>query len=176
MPNVIPAFRRILPCAATKERKEVIDLTNGGLYFTAEHSTADRNALTPSLHLRQEQYREFHKKKKKDFFFFVAVRFFLCRLRWVNYLRKLGTEAEISVSFGRRHNRGIVGECFAVGREAVTSDVSLLLASHVGHQVADAVAVSELVVVPGWKKTDAESLVRTNGSACVSERNQTNAP
>lgn len=97
--------------SSDKETKEVIDLTNGGLYFTAERSTADRNALTPTLHLRQEQYREFHKKKKGRHFLFVAVRLFLRRLRWVNYLKKLGTEAEISVSFGKRHNRGIVGEC-----------------------------------------------------------------
>lgn len=38
------------------------------------------------------------------------------------------------------------------GCEAVTTDFGLLLGSHVGHQVANAVAVSELVVVPGRGK------------------------
>lgn len=90
-----------------KERKEVIDLTNGGLYFTAERSTADRNALTPTL---LSQARTVQGVSQKNIFF-VAVRLFLCRLRWVNYLKKLGKQAEISVSFGKRHNRGIVGEC-----------------------------------------------------------------
>lgn len=46
-----------------KDRKEVNDLTIGGLYFTAERSAADRNTLTPSLQPWQEQYREFHKKR-----------------------------------------------------------------------------------------------------------------
>lgn len=51
--NIIPEeqlFDGFAVCSH-KDRKEVSELTIGGLYFTAERSAADRNTLTPSLQL-----------------------------------------------------------------------------------------------------------------------------
>lgn len=50
------------------------------------------------------------------------------------------------------------GRMFVMWREAWTTDSRLLLGSHVGHQVANAVAVSELVVIPGQKKNKSKKI------------------
>lgn len=43
-------------------------------------------------------------------------------------------------------------------RKAATASLVLLLGGHVSHQVADAVAVSKLVVVPGWGTKDKKGI------------------
>lgn len=82
-----------------------------------------------------------------------------------------------------RHNCGIVEECLRCDVKSCASDFSLLLGSHVGHQVAHAVAVSKLVVVPGGrKKRERENRRRdyepTDGRAreAVKSARQTDAP
>lgn len=49
-------------------------------------------------------------------------------------------------------------------RKAVTASLVLLLGSHVSHQVADAVAVSKLVVIPGWGQKIKRELVPIYGN------------
>ena len=71
-------------------------------------------------------------------------------LRRRGYLKEPGRVIENTMSDRAGMNSGI-RRLWMTWHSTVTSDrlVGLLLGAHVGHEVAHAVAVSELVVVPG---------------------------
>lgn len=128
-----------------------MDLTNGGLYFTTDRSASPQTEMLShllSVQARTEQGVQQIQKKKKRMIVANLNIFTLwdfsprAQVRWVSD-ETAHTVRDIKMSYCKRHQENVVW------RKAATASLVLLLGGHVSHQVTDAVAVSELVVVPG---------------------------
>lgn len=102
----------LLCCDKREKKKEVIDLTNGGLYFTTDCSaSAPQTEMLSHLHSIQARTEQgvvqIQKKKRKDDWSPIWI-FFLCYLwdfypqaqvRWVDYLMKPDRVWDIKTSY-----------------------------------------------------------------------------